>query len=479
MVAKTETLNIEEKKIELQKINPKKTFPNITEKLVTAISNVRDEPKWLLEKRLAALKLFNEFPMPDFKYGITVKMNAVGLDYGKLDVNLLLQKKNIEIKDNELRINKKSEEYAKQGIVILDFYGALKQKKYEELIKKYFMTECVKAKDKIVALHAALFSRGLLIYIPKDKKINGTIEIDFEVDNSLNFDNILVIGEENSKATIVENIFAANNRDNNKEKIGQKEYTNNNNDKLGNKEDNSNTNPLQYRSSVIEIIANPSSNLIFCSVQNLNRETFNFSYKTAVIEKNAVFNWVDACMGSKFSHAEITSLMKGAGSKTNNWGMFLADKEQQFGIHANTIHFTHNTISDMLTRGIIADNAKTIYKGLIHIQQPASQSNGYQRADAILLSNRAEADVIPMLEIDNSDVRCTHGSTVGQIDKEKLFYLMCRGMNEETARKELIRGFYEQMLAKINIKELTGILRTIIYERLGIEQESIIYGQKD
>ena len=469
MIVKTETLNIEQKKTE-----PKKTFLNITEELIREISKARDEPKWLLDKRLAALKLFNESAMPDFKYGITVKMNAVGLDYGKLDTDALLQKKSIEID------SKKSKEYAKQGIIILDFYEALKQKKYEELIKKYLMTECVKAKDKIVALHAALFSRGLLIYVPKGKQIKGTVEIDFEVDNSLNFDNILLIGEENSKATIVENIFAANN-DSNKENIGKKEEdnnnnNNNNNNNKGDKEYNvdKNNNPLQYRSSVVEIIANQSSNLNFCSVQNLNRETFNFSFKTAVIEKDAVFNWVDACMGSKFSHAETTSLMKGSGSRTNNWGMFLADKDQQFGIHANTIHFTHNTISDMLTRGIIADKAKTIYKGLIHIQQPAGQSNGYQRADAVLLSDTAEADVIPMLEIDNSDVRCTHGSTVGQIDKEKLFYLMCRGMDEETARKELIRGFYEQMLARINIKELTGILRAIIYERLGIEQESII-----
>ncbi|HIH43344.1 TPA: Fe-S cluster assembly protein SufD [Candidatus Woesearchaeota archaeon] len=460
MIAKTETLNTE-----LKKTVPRKTFPNITEDLIRDISKARDEPKWLLDKRLSALKLFNESAMPDFKYGITVKMNAVELDYNKLEVDSLLQKKSIEIEKKRL------EEYVKQGIIILDFYEALKQKKYEELIKKYFMTECVKAKDKIVALHAALFSRGLLIYIPKGKQINGTVEIDFEVDNSLNFDNILVIGEENSKATIVENIFAADN----KSKINNKEHANNKNiDKDNNNNNNETHNLLQYRSSVVEIIANPSSNLIFCSVQNLNRETFNFSFKTAIIEKDAVFNWVDACMGSKFSHAETTSLMKGAGSRTNNWGMFLADKEQQFGIHANTIHFTHNTISDMLTRGIIADKAKTIYQGLIHIQQPAGQSNGYQRADAILMSDTAEADVIPMLEIDNSDVRCTHGSTVGQIDKEKLFYLMARGMDEETARKELIRGFYEQMLARINIKELTGILRAIIYERLGIEQESII-----
>ncbi len=420
-------------------------FDNITEDLVRMISKNRNEPQWLLEKRLSALKLFNESAMPDFKYGITVKMNAVGLDYGKLDVNLLLQKKSIEIDP------KKSKEYAKHGIIILDFYDAIKQKKYEELIRRYFMTECVKTKDKIVALHAALFSRGLLVYIPKDKKINGTIEIDFEVDNSLNFDNILVIAEHDSKATIVENIYSA-----------QKNKTE----------------TLQYRSSVIEIIAQDKSNIIFCSVQNLDRETFNFSFKTAIIKKDAVFNWVDACMGSKFSHAETTSLMKGSGSRTNNWGMFLADKDQQFGIHANTIHFTHNTISDMLTRGIIADKAKTIYKGLIHIQQPAGQSNGYQRADAILMSDTAEADVIPMLEIDNSDVRCTHGSTVGQIDKEKLFYLMARGMDEETARKELIRGFYEQMLARINIKELTGILRAIIYERLEIEQSDILHLDK-
>src|SRR3989338_7465133 len=103
-------------------------FSNISIDLVRAISKNRNEPKWLLEKRLSALKLFNELPMPDFKYGITVKMNAVGLDYGKLDTDALLQNKSIEIEEKRL------EKYAKQGIIILDFYEALKQKKYEELI---------------------------------------------------------------------------------------------------------------------------------------------------------------------------------------------------------------------------------------------------------------------------------------------------------------------------------------------------------
>jgi Fe-S cluster assembly protein SufD len=405
-----------------------KIHHDLTQEIVREISTTRNEPAWLLQKRLDALKKFHELDMPRFKYGMTVKMNSTGLDLGKINFKNLVKSRKREFNTND-------------NVVILNFEDALKDEKYSKLIEEHFFST-VKGEDKIFTLHKAVFNAAVFVFIPKNTKIIETIKIDFGLEEDAEIVNVLVVGEESSEATIVENVFT-------------------------NSEDE------KYRSSIIEVVAKNNSRINYASAQHLNESSYNFSYKTSKIGKDAEFNWVDSCMGSKFSHTETTSVMKGAGSKTNNWGMFYAENKQQFGIHANTIHEVEHTVSDMLTKGVIDDNAKVIYEGLIHIKQNAPHSNGYQKSEAILLKNTAEADMIPILEIDNNEVRCTHGSTVGQLDKEKMFYLQCRGLDDKTAKKELVRGFYEQMFHSINIPSLTNILRKIIYKRIGVEKTEI------
>jgi len=158
--------------------------------------------------------------------------------------------------------------------------------------------------------------------------------------------------------------------------------------------------------------------------------------------------------------------LNGEGSATNNYGIFFGNEKQQFDLVANSIHNAPNTTSDIFTKGALTDTSKCIYRGLVKIHQNAGGSNGYQKEDTLLLSPDAAADSIPNLEIDNSDVRCTHGATIGRIDREKMFYLMSRGLNEKQATRTYVRGFFEELILKMQIEKLRENMHDLVEARM-------------
>ena len=117
-------------------------------------------------------------------------------------------------------------------------------------------------------------------------------------------------------------------------------------------------------------------------------------------------------------------------------------------------------------RGVLDGKAKNIYRGVIHIQRSAPGSDGYQKQDTLLLNPSAEADSIPQLQIDNNDVKCGHGATVGQVDKEKLFYLMSRGLSEQAARKIVVLGYFESLVFDIPLPGIAEEVRSLVEQRV-------------
>ena len=124
----------------------------------------------------------------------------------------------------------------------------------------------------------------------------------------------------------------------------------------------------------------------------------------------------------------------------------------------NAIHNSPHTYSNMITKGVLFDESKAVYRGLIKINKNANNSNGYQKEDSLLLGNKTESDSIPKLEIDNNEVRCTHSSSVSQIDEDKMFYVMSRGLNEKEARITIVKGFLQEVIDKVNFGELDKLI---------------------
>ena len=384
--------------------------------VIRGLSREKDEPEWFLKKRLEAFKLFNETLMPNFKYGLNIKLNY---DFNFKDIN----------KDGaQGQINM---ENSSKKLIFQTFDSAFK--KEEKIIKEYLFK--LIPENKFTLLNIALLDKGFLIYVPNNIKVKQPIKLSSLLDGNSLFQYILIVLEENAKLTIIDESLSNENKN------------------------------KQYYSKVIEIFQKENSELNYFNLQNLKNNVYNFNYKKASLNKNSILNWFEFNLGSRLTYSETITELNGEYAKTNNYGLFIGNDEQQFDISARNIHNFPNTISDMLTKGALLDKSKGIYRGLIKITKDAPHSNGYQKEETLLLGNEAEADSIPELEIDNSEVRCTHGATVSHLDEDKLFYLMSRGLNEETAKQELVKGFFNDLLRKINLEEIENI-KTIIEAKI-------------
>src|SRR3989344_4697518 len=226
-------------------------------------------------------------------------------------------------------------------------------------------------------------------------------------------DTLIIIAEKNSQSSIVESVTS--------------------------------TADCYLRTQRLHIILEENAQLSYCNVQNLNKKTYNFISKTANTGRQAKIYWIDGCFGSIFTTSMIHTTLSGEFSSMEADTMFFSQLEQQLAPH---------TTSDMRTKGVGKDSSKTVYRGNIKIHENAHNSVGYQKEDTLILSDNATVDAIPKLEIDNHDVKCKHGATVGQIDSEKLFYLTSRGLSDGEAQATIVRGFFAPTIQKINAQDL-------------------------
>ncbi len=389
------------------------TQENLTEDLVRQISKKNNEPTWLLKKRLEAFENFSQLEFGSFVYGLGIRIDTSSLDLESINP--------IESLGNQPLKTEKS-----QNIIASDLHEAIST--YEDIIKKHLMT--TGETDKLSALHKAFWTRGLFVHVPKETE--ATLKYDSFLDKTL-LENILIIVEPFSKLNIMD--ISKGRGD--------------------------------FRSQYLEIFAKDSSTVNFTGIQEYKENTFNLSDRTAVMENNSTINWIVSDIGGSVTRSNVTTILQGEGSSVKNIGLFLSGGNQQSDFMVTAIHKGRNTTSDMLTKGALTGKSKAVYRGYVKIKETAPKSSGYQRADILLLSPDAEADPIPNLEIDNNDInKCTHGATVGQIEKDKLFYMMSRGLSKIDATKQIVRGLFEPAMKRIHTDSVRRDMEEILEKRL-------------
>ncbi len=203
------------------------------------------------------------------------------------------------------------------------------------------------------------------------------------------------------------------------------------------------------RSSVINVIAKHNAHVQFISANNLNQVTYSFSQKNGTVEQAASIQWIDIQLGSLFSQLKTTTQLQGEGAAATNSTGYIAFGNQVADINIKTEHQAPRAVSNMVSKGILNDNAKTFVKELINIQKAGAKSIGHQHQDILLIGDNAKADAIPTLEVDNDDVIASHGTSVGQIDDEILFYAQARGISKEEATQMIIQGFLQPIVNTI------------------------------
>jgi Fe-S cluster assembly protein SufD len=292
--------------------------------------------------------------------------------------------------------------------------------------------------EKFAAHNAALWKNGLLVVIPKGMNVEQPlyVRIANAVDKGSLFFRLLVIAEEGSSATLIE------------------EYASATPDLAG------------YTNAVAELFVEQGAKLEYVSLQNLSNETWHFATHHAQVGRDAELDWVAGGFGSKKGKTRIQNDLAGPGATSRVTGAYFADGTQHLDYDTFQEHIAPNTTSDFAFKGALRDEATAVWRGMIRVEKDAQKTNAYQENRNLMLSKQAHADSIPGLEILANDVRCTHGATLGQVDREQLFYLMARGLSRAEAERLIVRGFFQDILDRIELEPVRETLGEALEARI-------------
>jgi Fe-S cluster assembly protein SufD len=292
--------------------------------------------------------------------------------------------------------------------------------------------------DKFAAHNAAAWQHGLLVHVPAGLELERPLFV--RVTNSTEqgslFWRLLVIAEEGSRFSLVEEYASAS-----PELPG-------------------------YFNAVAELFVEQAAKLEYVSLQNLSHQTWHFASHHARVERDAELDWVSGGFGSHKGKVRIQNDLAGRGATSRVTGAYFADGEQHLDYDTFQEHIAPDTESDFAFKGALRDHATAVWRGMIRVEEDAQKTNAYQECRNLMLSPTTHAVPIPGLEILANDVRCTHGATVGRVDREQLFYLMARGLPRAEAERLIVRGFFQNVLDRIELEPVREAVTSALEARI-------------
>ena len=310
--------------------------------------------------------------------------------------------------------------------------------RFEPLEDHPLLGTLVGADEKFAAHNAALWEHGLLVHVPKGVVVEQPLYVrivNSAAGGSL-FWRLLVVAEPESRFTVIEEYASAD--------PGLEGYSN----------------------AVVEIAVEQGAKVEYVSVQNLSRGTWHFGTHHARVDRDAELDWVAGGFGSSKGKVRIQNDLAGPGATSRVTGAYFADGTQHLDYDTFQEHIAPHTTSDFAFKGALRDTATAVWRGMIRVEKDAQKTNAYQENRNLLLSPNAHADSIPGLEILANDVRCTHGATLGQVDREQLFYLMARGLSRAEAERLIVRGFFQDVLDRIELEPVRDALAAALEARI-------------
>jgi Fe-S cluster assembly scaffold protein SufB len=321
-------------------------------------------------------------------------------------------------------------------------------KNNSELVKKYLLDNSINyEEDRFLALGSSAFQSGFFIYIPRNMMIEEPIRIVYSLkdDRTSSICRNIVIADEGSKGTIVQELYSSSTTFSSSSSSNP-EVSKTNNEAKGN---DAGDNRQESYFEVLECIVKPAAELEFITLQSMNSDTVCVVNRKAFVEKDAKMSWYSGMFGARLCRFKTDSVMKGSGARAEDVEIVFGTNNQSFDISSNLDHIGFSTRGKVLVKSIVKDAAKSLFKGMIKIRKDAQASESYLAGHAILLNKGAQADAIPGLEIETNEVKATHSASVSQIDEEQIFYLMCKGLDRESAKREIINGFVEPLSRKM------------------------------
>ena len=292
--------------------------------------------------------------------------------------------------------------------------------------------------EKFAAHNAAMWKHGLLVHVPRGVAVEKPlyVRIANAVEGGSLFWRLLVVAEPESRFALIEEYASAS------------------------------PELSSYSNAAVEIVVQQGAKVEYVSVQNLSLKTWHFASHHGRVEGDAELDWVAGGFGSAKGKVRIQNDLAGPGATSRVTGAYFADGTQHLDYDTFQEHMAPNTTSDFAFKGALRDKARAVWRGMIRVEEGAQKTNAYQENRNLLLSKTAHADSIPGLEILANDVRCTHGATLGQVDREQLFYLMSRGLTRAEAERLIVRGFFQDVLDRVELGPVREALASALEARI-------------
>lgn len=408
----------------------------LTAEVIKEISEKKQEPEWMLELRLKALKIYNELNMPTWGPSLEELDMSKIATYVKPKTDMKKSWDDVpdDIKntfdalgipeaekealagvgaqyDSEIVYHSIKEELVKQGVIYTDFDEAVK--KYPELVQEYF-TKCVPMTDhKFIALHYAVWSGGSFVYVPKGVKVDIPLQSYFRLNapGAGQFEHTLIIVDEGASLQFIEGCSAP-------------KY-----------------NEINLHAGCVELFVKDNGYLRYSTIENWSKNMMNLNTKKAIVSSNGKIEWVTGSFGSKISMLYPMSILNGENAKCEFTGISFAGKGQNLDTGLKIVHNAENTSSVVNSKSISKDGGICTFRSDIKVRPRAKNSKVTVSCESLMLDSISRSDTIPVNSIENDEVEFSHEAKIGKISDKTIFYLMTRGISEEEAKAMIVRGF--------------------------------------
>ena len=365
------------------------------------MAEVVTEPTWLSERRRRGASLAESLPLPDQK--------AKGwefTDLSRLDLD------SYEPAGVDARIE------GADGATVVHLSDALGS--HADLLEER-LGSLVPVEDPFVARNEASWSDGVLVHVPAGVRLAEPIRVEVPVDAdgaALGWRTLIVL-EEGAEAEVWEHWSSPS-------------------DEVD-----------AVLNSVVELSVGQGATLRYVNTQDISEAAWIFATQRAQVERDGRLDWAALGFGSGRGKVRMETKLAGPGSEARVTGGYAGGPGQHLDYDTTQEHAAPNTNSDLAFRGVLAAGSTAVWRGMIKVDPGAQQTDAFQESRNLLLSPEAHADAIPGLEILADDVRCTHAAAIAQVDRDQLFYLTSRGLDQAAAKSLIIEGFLESLVERL------------------------------
>ena len=429
----------------------------LDEQVVREISALKDEPEWMLAKRLKAYEIFERKPMPTWGVDLSeLDMDAVkyyvrstdrpanSWDDLPEDIKTTYDRIGIPEAERERLVSGVAAQYesevvyeqiredlTEQGVIFLDTDTALREQ--PELVREYFGSIIPAGDNKFAALNTAVWSGGSFIYVPPGVHVEIPLQAYFRIntENMGQFERTLIIADEGSYVHYVEGCTA----------------------------------PIystdSLHAAIVEIIVKKNARVRYTTIQNWSNNVYNLVTQRATCAEGATMEWVDGNIGSKRNMKYPAVFLMGPHARGEALSIAFAGEGQHQDTGAKMIHMAPHTSSHIVSKSISRGGGRSGYRGLVQIMKNARHSKSNVLCDALLVDEISRSDTYPYVDVRTDDVEMGHEATVSKVSADQLFYLMQRGLTETEAMATIVRGFVEPIARELPMEYALELNRLI------------------